>query len=37
LEVDGKKCNALVGITCECITIDGADCILPNKIGEKIC
>lgn len=37
IEVDGKKCDALVGISHEYIAIEGVDCILPNKIGEKIC
>lgn len=37
IEVDGVEFKALIGISKEKISIDGVDCILPNKIEEELC
>ena len=37
IEIDGKRCKALVGVSKEVIKIEGVDCLLPYKIMEGIC
>lgn len=37
VEIDGKQFKTLIAVSEEKIKMDGIDCILPNKVKEKLC